>query len=89
MSCPAQPDGHPHLRGRGSGEELAERDEIRVLLLGHPTAPEDELLAEVPEVGDRTPEGRETEAGEDEEDLERGMHSTMMTELGDEVEDDT
>src|SRR6185503_12467671 len=68
-----QPHREPHLRGRGSRQELAERDEVRVGGLAEPLSPLDELAAEVPEMRDGAAERGEAEVEEDAEDRAGGV----------------
>jgi hypothetical protein len=66
-----QAEAHAHLRAGRSGQELAERDEVGIAPLVHPTAAAHDLLVEVAEVGHRPAEGGQAEAREREQHLQR------------------
>ena len=66
-----QADRHADLTRRRPGQELAQRDEIRVGAVTEPSSPLDELGAEIAEVSDRPAKRRQPEPQEHEEDPSR------------------
>src|SRR5215470_3285282 len=55
------------LAARRSGQELAERHDVSIVLFAQPAPAIDELGAKEPEMGDRAAEARQAETKEDEE----------------------
>src|SRR5215475_8198371 len=60
-------DDDADLAARRSGQELAERHDVGIVLFAEPAPAIDELGAKEPEMGDRAAEARQAEAKEDEE----------------------
>src|SRR5699024_8050650 len=60
-------DREPDLAGCRSGKELAQGDEVGVLLILQPSAPLDRFGTEIPQMRDRATEGGDTELEEDPE----------------------
>ncbi len=54
-----------------TGQELAQRDEIDISLVVEPAPADDELLAKIPDMGDRPAERAHSELEERQEDFER------------------
>ena len=67
--CSEHPYGKADLAGGGAGQELAERDHIRIGLVRQPFAPGHEFIPEIADMGDRTAECCETKAQKGEKNL--------------------
>ena len=68
-ACPQQPQRKTDLAGGRTGKKLAERHEIGITRLIDPFAPNDQLIAEITEMGDGTAEGGDPEFQEGYENL--------------------
>jgi hypothetical protein len=65
-----EPDCETGLAARGARQELAERDQVRECAFLEPRAPDDELVAEIADVGDRPAERGQAELEKDAQDFE-------------------
>ena len=66
-----QADGKSDLAAGGAGQELAQPHEIGIGLLVDPAAAHDELVAEIPDVSDRSAKAGDAQPEEDEQNFER------------------
>ena len=69
-----QPDPHPHLAARGTGQKLRQRHEIGIGAVVEPAAALDELVAEIAQMRDRPTERRKPQTQEDEKGFGDGSH---------------
>ena len=76
IAGPRQADGEAGLAARGTGQELAEGDEVGESAIVEPSAPDDESLAEVAQMRDRPAEAGQAEPQEDAQDFERRRRAT-------------
>ncbi len=67
---PQDPDGGPDLAAGGPGKELEQGDEVRVRVLVEPAPPQDILLPEITQVGDRPAKAADPKAEGRAEDFE-------------------
>jgi hypothetical protein len=67
-----QPDGKADLTARRTGQKLAQGDEIGIGLFVEPAAPRDELVAEISDMRDRSPEAGQAKLEKDEQNLDDG-----------------
>src|SRR5271166_2087336 len=81
MACAHQADGKSDLAARGAGQELAQAHEIGIGLLVDPAAAHDELVAEIPDVSDRSAKAGDAQPEEDEQNFERRT-SLLVFSLG-------
>lgn len=71
IAGPHQADREADLTAGGTGQELTKPDQIGVGMLVDPVPPYNELVAEVPDVGDRTAEAGQAEPQENPQNLQR------------------
>ncbi len=73
-----QAEREADLAAGWAGQELAERDQIRIGLLVEPVPAGDEFVAEIADMGDRAPEATDAELEENQQHLERRVCCAEM-----------